>query len=171
MWMINTVTQFILFVFAIILIGITGDYVNKHYPYEPYYTSGLSNLAESLYYLLTKYRLHQVQLTFAVLMFFSAILFIGLFLYLYLIARSFSESVVKSVNPTNNNNPSGIQQQQQISWVPIPSSNNQMSIATPSDVVLKDIQCPHSHATVPLPVPNRTCIHTQQLHAEYVPVQ
>lgn len=175
MWMINAVTQCILFLFAIILIGITGDYVNKHHVViSDYCSSDFTDLDKSSKYPCTKYQLHQAQLAFAILMLFSAILYIGLFLYLYFVVRSFSSSLMTPVDSSNKNNNQGVQQHR--SWWPAPPSsqlppNNTTSMAPPIGSVLQEIKCPHCDTIVPLPVPKETYIPTEHLYYENSSVQ
>jgi hypothetical protein len=162
--MINAITQCILFLFTIILIGITGDYVNKHGGTSDYCSNGIIGFDEAYKYLCTKYQLHQAQLAFAILMFFSAILFIGLFIYLYFVIRNFSSSVITVVNLSDNNNNSVIQQLgiRRPAPLSIPSPDNLTSIPVRNDSVLKEIQCSHCRTILPLPVPKGTHILTQR---------
>lgn len=92
MWIKNAGAQSISSLCAIILIGITGNYVGRHYSYLISYSDEPRKYLLSRY-LLRKYHFHQAQLASAILMVFSTTLFIGLFLYLYLIVRTFSNQL------------------------------------------------------------------------------
>ncbi len=173
MWIINVITQSVLFLFTIILIGITGDYVTKHRAASVLYcSSDLTDLDISYEYQCTKYQLHQAQLAFAILMFFSALLFIGLFLYLYFIVGSFPSPIITKINSSNNNDNPGVQQPRSWSAAPPPPPPPQLTpinvtlVAQPSGSVLKEIKCPHCGTTLPLPIPKGTYNPTQQLYME-----
>jgi len=102
-------------------------------------------------------------------MFFSALLFIGLFLYLKFVVGGFPSPIITQINPSNNNNNPGVQQQR--SWgTALPSQPtpiNAISVVQPKNgSVLKEIICPHCRTTLPLPTPKGTYNPTQQLYME-----
>lgn len=166
MWLINIVTQSISLVFIIILIGITGNYVDTKSGYQSV-VCGSSSSAEEFKYVCTKYQLHQAQLAFAILMLFSAILLIGLFLYFYFVLRNFPDSATSSDNSYTNNNQLGVQQQKpwEPSSLPVNSRNNnnnqpniqQQGLPNPElSSRSQQIQYPHYQPSPQLPVLRET---------------
>ena len=154
-WRINIITQVILFVFSIILIGITGDYVSKH-RVDSDICGYVSSEEDICGYIRSKYSLHQAQLAFAVLMMFSAIPFIALFLYFQFVVRSFPLPGAR-VNPLNR----GIQP---IKPQPIfyprssaqPPSINPVSIPLGYNSASRQIHCSSCHTTLTVPASAQT---------------
>ena len=80
---IALIGQIVLLIFSFILIGITGSYVstggyyNSYYSISPTGTPGAST---------TKYQIVQAQLAFGVLMMFSVWVYIGIYIYVTIVA-------------------------------------------------------------------------------------
>jgi hypothetical protein len=163
MWLNNLITQAVAFVFTIILISITGNYVDKFKGSLTLCSSVFSgSMVSAMKYVCSKYQLHQAQLAFAILILFTQLLFIALYLYL----RHFLKPSM--VGPSY---PMPSQQQYQPNSVPqyiMPSNygptdqtaSNLVSSGNDNQTPLKEIQCQHCSAVVYLPMPKGTYVHT-----------
>ena len=108
MWTKSTIAQICHLAFILVLIGISGNYVDTHI------------LSEQEKSAASKYRLHQAQLAFAILMLFSILAFLGLYIYLIFIVKNFHLLMPANVSMAGyNNNPAGFQQPV-LSTVPMP---------------------------------------------------
>jgi len=163
MWLNNLITQAVAFVFTIILISITGNYVDK-FKVFPTLCSGVFSdiLGSATKYACSKYQLHQAQLAFAILILFTQLLFIALYLCL---RRVLKPSMVEPSYPMPP------QQQYQPNFVPqyvMPSNYgptdqtapNLVSSGNDNQTPLKEIQCQHCSAVIYLPMPKGTYVHT-----------
>ena len=88
MWATLTlIAQLVLLFFTFILIGIAGNYIqNNGYLYSSYYSAltGYSSKSPAVYN--TKYQITQAQLAFGILMMFSGFFYVGMYMYVTLIA-------------------------------------------------------------------------------------
>ncbi|CAF1007340.1 unnamed protein product [Rotaria sordida] len=104
MWLINLICQCIALVFTIILIGITGNYVNTHQFASTLYCNSYGSGNKVFKNACSKYQLHQAQLAFAILIFFTQLFFIGLYVYLNIIVRPFPVAPAPIVYDNNQKN-------------------------------------------------------------------
>ncbi|CAF1167160.1 unnamed protein product [Didymodactylos carnosus] len=157
-WTINAITQSILFVLTIILIEITGNYVNTHGSTTSLYCSSTSTSSDAKY-ACSKYQLHQAQLAFAILMFFAALTFLGFFLYLRFLVKRFPEATT-STKPVSHvtRYPSTVPPLYTSKVIVPPTSGFPTTIRQDTSVTgpIKEITCPHCQVIIPLPVPKRT---------------